>query len=47
VAAEAVCIDCARSWNHDVAAYAAARREMADRIAALGKQVRARRQAAG
>ncbi len=47
VAAEAVCIDCARSWNHDVAAYTAARREMAERIAVLGKQVRAKRSAAG
>jgi regulator of RNase E activity RraA len=45
VAAEAVCIDCARSWNHDVTAYAAARREMMDRIAALGKRVRAKRPA--
>jgi 4-hydroxy-4-methyl-2-oxoglutarate aldolase len=47
VAAEAVCIDCARSWNHDVVAYAAARREMADRIAALGKRLRAKRHPAG
>ena len=44
VAAEAVCIDCARSWNHDMVAYAAARREMVDRIAALGKRVRAKQQ---
>ena len=47
VAAEAVCIDCARSWNHDVVAYAAARREMVERIAALGKRVRTKGQAAG
>jgi regulator of RNase E activity RraA len=45
MAAEAVCIDCARSGKRNVAAYAAARREMADRIAALGKRARAKRQA--
>jgi len=43
MAAEAVCIDCARSGKRDVAAFAAARREMSERIAALGRRVRASR----
>jgi len=47
VAAEAVCIGCARSGNRDLAAYAGARREMAERIAALGKRVRAKGRAPG
>lgn len=44
VAAEAVCIDCARAGKRDVVAFAAARREMTGRIAALGKRVRVKRQ---
>jgi len=40
VAAEAVCLDCARRSKYDAPAYAAARREMMDRIAALGRRLR-------
>jgi 4-hydroxy-4-methyl-2-oxoglutarate aldolase len=42
VAAEAVCIEFARSGKRDVKGYSEARQEMLRRIAELGKQVRAR-----
>jgi len=42
IAAEAVCIDFARSGRRDVKAYSEARQEMMRRIAELGKKVRAR-----
>lgn len=43
MAAESVCIDCARTGNRDIRAYAEARREMVHRIGALGKRLRSRR----
>ena len=42
IAAETVCIDCAKSGRRDVQAYSQARQEMLRRIAELGKRVRAR-----
>jgi 4-hydroxy-4-methyl-2-oxoglutarate aldolase len=46
VAAESVCIDCARSGNRDVKAYGDSRREMLRLVGELGKRIRARRQSA-
>lgn len=40
VACEAVCLECARSGNRDVKAYAEARQEMLRRTAELGKRLR-------
>ena len=45
VAAEAVCIELAKTGTQDVTAYSQARQEMLRRIAELGKNVRARRAA--